>query len=71
MQLSGYPVVLASVSKKTKTILLEMGSNEPRKKIKNTLLSIESWLLNRDPYFMVDEMIPITLCRISSNPKKN
>ena len=67
VQLSGYPVVLASVSKKTRTILLEMGSNELKKK---HLLSIDSWLLSRDPYFMVDDIIPIKLCRISSNPKR-
>ena len=39
-------------------------------KKKKLLLSIESWLLSRDPYFMVDEMIPIKLRRISSNPKR-
>ena len=40
---------------------------------KKLLLSIESWLVNRDPYFMVYETVPIELGRISSptNPLNN
>ena len=41
---------------------------EPRKK--TLLLSLESWLVNRDPYVMVYEIIPVYLHSISS-PKKN
>ena len=36
------------------------------KKTKTALLSIESWLVNRDPYFMVYEIIAIELGSLSS-----
>ena len=46
------------MAKFSMALLLKTGEIEPRQK-KTALLSIESWLFNRDPYFMVHEIILI------------
>ena len=40
--------------------------HEPRQKNKQTTYFLFYWLFSRDPYFMVSEITPIYLCRITS-----
>ena len=43
-----------------------LGCKQMRHEKKNLLLSMKYWLVNRDPYFMVYEIIPIQLGSLSS-----